>query len=125
MFLCPPRSTRSDTRFPYTTRFRSQRIPLCLLKKSGWPFPFPRWLKEQIKSVDAVIAVGGDNYSLDYRLPSLTMGIDRLAMDLGRPVFLWGASVGPFEAEPHFVPAIRHHPMRMSGIMVRERVSYD
>src|SRR3546814_5594710 len=53
------------------------------------------------------------------------MGIDRLAMDLGRPVFLWGASVGPFEAEPHFVPAIRHHLMRMSGIMVRERVSYD
>src|SRR3546814_9536127 len=93
-----------------------QRIPLGLLKRSGWPFPFPRWLKEQIKSVDAVIAVGGDNYSLDYRLPSLTMGIDRLAMDLGRPVFLWGASVGPFEAEPHFVPAIRHHLMRMSGI---------
>src|SRR3546814_20747905 len=93
---------------------------VCSSDLSGWPFPFPRWLKEQIKSVDAVIAVGGDNYSLDYRLPSLTMGIDRLAMDLGRPVFLWGASVGPFEAEPHFLPALRHHLMRMSGFMVRE-----
>lgn len=127
-----PDADRFGVRFvkayvPPHTRYWThlQRIPLGLLKRSGWPFPFPRWLKDQIAGVDAVIAVGGDNYSLDYRLPSLTMGIDRLAMDMGRPVFLWGASVGPFEAEPQFVPAIRDHLARMTGIMVRESASYD
>ncbi|MGV7121197.1 polysaccharide pyruvyl transferase family protein [Sphingopyxis sp. 550A] len=127
-----PDADRFGVRFvkayvPAHTRFWThlQRIPLGVLKRSGWPFPFPRWLNEQIGGVDAVIAVGGDNYSLDYRLPSLTMGIDRLAMDMGRPMFLWGASVGPFEAEPQFVPVIRDHLARMSNIAVREQVSYD
>lgn len=112
---------------PRHTRYwvHLQRLPVPWLKRAGWPFPFPRWLKEQLSHVDAVIAIGGDNYSLDYRLPSLTMAIDRLAMDLGKPVFLWGASVGPFEAEPHFVPAIRDHLSRMAGITVRESISYD
>ena len=44
---------------------------------------------------------------------------------MGKPVYLWGASVGPFEREPHFVPAIRDHLKRMDQIMVRESVSFD
>lgn len=103
----------------------SQRLPISVLKRAGWPFPFPRWLRDQIASVDVVLSVGGDNYSLDYRLPSLLMGMDKLAMDMGKPLFLWGASVGPFEREPHFVPAIREHLARMDQIMVRESVSHD
>ncbi|MHB8978759.1 MAG: polysaccharide pyruvyl transferase family protein [Trichloromonadaceae bacterium] len=102
-----------------------QRLPLKMLKKAGWPFPFPEKIREEIKSVDAVLSIGGDNYSLDYRLPSLLMGIDQLAMNLGKPVFVWGASVGPFEAEPHFVPAIREHLAKMTFIGVRESISYD
>jgi colanic acid/amylovoran biosynthesis protein len=103
----------------------SQRLPLPFLKRAGWPFPFPRWFKDQIESADAVISVGGDNYSLDYRIPSLLMGIDALAMDMGKPVVLWGASVGPFEREPHFVPIIRNHLARMDKVMIRETVSYQ
>ncbi len=102
-----------------------QRFPLKMLKKAGWPFPFPQKLQEEIKSVDAVLSVGGDNYSLDYRLPSLLMGIDQLSMELGKPVFIWGASVGPFEAEPHFVPVIREHLAKMSFIGARESISYE
>jgi colanic acid/amylovoran biosynthesis protein len=52
------------------------------------------------------------------------MGLDRLALDLGKPVYIWGASVGPFEAEPHFVPVIRKHLARMTMIAVRESISY-
>src|SRR3546814_4458179 len=32
MLRRPPRSTRTDTRFPYTTLFRSQSLACCLLK---------------------------------------------------------------------------------------------
>lgn len=110
---------------PHTRHWvHAQRLPILWLKRAGWPFPFPRWFRQQIASVDAVLSVGGDNYSLDYRLPSLLQGMDALAMDMGKPVILWGASVGPFEREPHFVPAIREHLARMDRIMVRESVSH-
>lgn len=103
----------------------AQRLPVPALKRAGWPFPFPAWQRELISRADAVLAVGGDNYSLDYRLPSPLIGIDGLAMDMGKPVYLWGASVGPFEREPAFVPAISRHLARMSRIFVRESVSYE
>lgn len=112
---------------PWQNRYwvHTQRLPVPWLKRAGWPFPLPRWFHRHLAAVDAVLAIGGDNYSLDYRLPSLLQGMDSLAMDMGKPVVLWGASVGPFEREPHYVPAIRRHLARMKQIMVRESVSYD
>jgi len=101
-----------------------QRLPFSILKRAGWPFSFPRKLRDELNSCDAVLSIGGDNYSLDYRLPSLLMGVDRLAMDLGKPVFVWGASVGPFEAEPSFLPAIREHLAKMKIIAARESITY-
>jgi len=101
-----------------------QRLPIPSLKRAGWPFPMPRWLRDQIASVDAVLSVGGDNYSLDYHIPSPLMGVDALARRMGKPVILWGASVGPFEGEPHFVPAIRRHLSQFDLICVRESVSH-
>src|SRR3546814_17885684 len=40
MFRRPPRSTRTDTRFPYTTLFRSYHIlkGVLLRRRSGVPF---------------------------------------------------------------------------------------
>ncbi len=112
---------------PVHTRYwvHLQRLPIPFLKRAGWPFSFPGWLKEQIASVDAVLSVGGDNYSLDYQLPSLLMGLDKLAMDLGKPVIIWGASVGPFEGEPYFISAITKHLSRANMVVVRESVSCD
>lgn len=102
-----------------------QQLPLSFLKRAGWPFPLPRWFKESLDGVDCVLSVGGDNYSLDYLLPSLLMGLDRCAMDLGKPVALWGASVGPFEREPHFLPIIFQHLERMNFIFARESVTVE
>lgn len=127
-----PEAEHSGVRFvpaylPRHTRIwaHTQRLPLPFLKSAGWPFPFPRWVREQLSSVDAVLSVGGDNYSLDYRLPSLLQGIDKLALDLGKPVMIWGASVGPFGREPHFVPSIQKHLGQMNRIFVRESVSNE
>jgi colanic acid/amylovoran biosynthesis protein len=44
-------------------------------------------------------------------------------MDLDRPVALWGASVGPFDREPHFVETIAAHLARMKLLAVRESIS--
>jgi colanic acid/amylovoran biosynthesis protein len=126
-----PRSRESGVRFvrvyePWFTRFwiHFQRTPVGAIKRAGWPFSMPQWFKKQIASVDAVLAIGGDNYSLDYRLPSLWMGVDGCAMALGKKTYLWGASVGPFEREPDFVECIRKHLARFTGIVVRESSSF-
>jgi colanic acid/amylovoran biosynthesis protein len=101
-----------------------QRLPLPVLKRTGWPFPMPSWLKKQLASVDVVLAVGGDNYSLDYRIPSPIMALDRFAMDMGKPVILWGGSVGPFDREPAFVAPVTRHLSRMHYVAARESVSH-
>ncbi|MEI7035744.1 polysaccharide pyruvyl transferase family protein [Fulvimonas yonginensis] len=102
-----------------------QSLPLPLIKRAGWPFPMPRWLRRQLESVDAVLAVGGDNYSLDYRIPSPIMSVDGWAMDLGKPVMLWGASVGPFEREPEFIEPVTRHLARMHFVATGESMSHD
>lgn len=100
-----------------------QRLPIPMLKRVGWPFPFPSKVRKSLTETDAILAIGGDNYSLDYKIPSLIMGMDGLGMNLQKPVILWGASVGPFEAEPDFVPFVRDHLDRMALIVVRETAS--
>src|SRR3546814_2557876 len=35
MIRRPPRSTRTDTRFPYTTLFRAQLCPICLERRDA------------------------------------------------------------------------------------------
>jgi colanic acid/amylovoran biosynthesis protein len=100
-----------------------QRLPIAPLKQLGWPFPLSADLKRLLKSVDAVLSIGGDNYSLDYLIPSLLMGMDGYAMRQGVPVVLWGASVGPFEKEPDFVPYVREHLAKMAFIGARESIT--
>src|SRR3546814_13209568 len=39
MLRRPPRSTRTDTLFPYTTLFRSGTVPTTLLAEAGVPAP--------------------------------------------------------------------------------------
>jgi len=112
---------------PVVTRYWThlQQLPIPLLKRAIWPFPLPQRVRETIEGVDCVLSVGGDNYSLDYLLPSLLMGVNRCAMDLGTPVVLWGASVGPFERELHFLPVIRRHLGRMTLIAARESATVE
>lgn len=80
-------------------------------------------------SADAACAlqVGGDNFSLDYGLPTVKgfMELDDYLDHRGVPIVLWGASVGPFEAEPAFAPEMFAHLRRLRGMMVRETDSYQ
>ena len=100
-----------------------QRFQIRRFKQMVWPFPLSSELRTTFAGVDAVISIGGDNYSLDYGFPSLLMGVDQLAMEIGKPVVLWGASVGPFEKDKDFVPIIRRHLASMRLITVRESIS--
>jgi colanic acid/amylovoran biosynthesis protein len=72
-----------------------------------------------------VLEVGGDNYSLDYGRPDVHLEIDRQILDQGLPLAIWGASIGPFDADPAFETEILAHFARLSRIFVRETISHD
>jgi polysaccharide pyruvyl transferase WcaK-like protein len=76
-------------------------------------------------SLDAVVAleIGGDNYSLDYGPPLHLVKMDEYLQTRGIPVVLWGASVGPFEANPEVATRVLAHLRGMLGIFARESVT--
>ncbi|QYZ79905.1 polysaccharide pyruvyl transferase family protein [Methanofollis formosanus] len=73
----------------------------------------------------AVLSVGGDNYSLDYGVPTLFTDLDDIAIQKGKPIILWGASVGPFSAMPDYEQYTSHHLKKVTGIFARESVTID
>jgi polysaccharide pyruvyl transferase WcaK-like protein len=68
----------------------------------------------------AVLSVGGDNYSLDYGVPHLFTGLDDIVLEKKRPLLLWGASVGPFDALPEYERFMISHLRNVTGIFARE-----
>mgnify|MGYP006273818829 CR=1 FL=1 len=90
-----------------------------------WPLPVPPAWRRQLAGVDAVLAIGGDNYTLDYGIPTAIAGLDHCARRMGIPVVLWGASVGPFDARPAYGHALMHTLSRFTAIGARESHTAD
>jgi len=110
-----------------------------------WTWPWwkrqllDRWIEPRISTperryamldgaaADAACALhaGGDNFTLDYGRPTAFLALDEYFQRRGVPTMLWGASVGPFEADPEFAPAMFAQLRAMRAIFVRESVSYD
>jgi len=73
-----------------------------------------------ITEAEAILSVGGDNYSLDYGIPTLFTALDDLSLSHGKPIILWGASVGPFDAMPDYEQYMSSHLQNVTGIFARE-----
>lgn len=84
-----------------------------------------RMLDAFCASAACAVQIGGDNYTLDYGLPSQFMRLDNYLRRQHLPVVLWGASVGPFEAAPAFAPTMFAHFRTMRAIFLRESGSYE
>lgn len=84
-----------------------------------------RDLDPHLAGTACALQLGGDNYSLDYGRPWEYMAIDDALRRRGIPTILWGASVGPFDADPEFAPSIHAHLARLDGIFVRETATRD
>lgn len=82
-------------------------------------------LERYIKQGGIALEVGGDNYSLDYGIPETFLSMDRYLQSRGVRMVLWGASVGPFDAEPGFAPRMFDHLRTFAGIFVRESESLE
>src|SRR3546814_14155060 len=75
MIRRPPRSTRTDTLFPYTTLFRSSREPLLWRNsRPHWPLPLLRHsLEHRVRSLPLA-----ERYLPEYEDPSGTFARLRL-----------------------------------------------
>lgn len=82
-----------------------------------------RVLNGVLADASAVLQVGGDNYTLDYGYPKVFMEIDRLVLRHRVPLLLWGASVGPFDADPAFRNQMSAHLKSFDSILLREQLS--
>jgi colanic acid/amylovoran biosynthesis protein WcaK/AmsJ len=84
-------------------------------------------LKPYLPEARAVLALGGDNYSLDYtkgplwltKGPVVCTELDELAVSRGKPLVIWGSSVGPFSRSPSFERYMIDH-LRQVHIFARE-----
>ena len=65
--------------------------------------------KNHIKNADAVLSLGGDNYSLDYGIPIRFICLGKYIKKMNTPFVIWGASIGPFSSNPSFETKIKDH----------------
>lgn len=92
---------------------------------AAWPWPAlarDDALRAELATCDAVLSIGGDNYSLDYDLGSLAyfVAVAEAARERGTPVLLWGASVGPFDRIPAVERHLAAHLQRLWAVTVRD-----
>ncbi len=83
--------------------------------RSAYKELFP-WIIES----EAVLSIGGDNYSLDYGIPKLFTGLNDIVLENKKPIIIWGASVGPFDKIPTYEKYMKEHLQHVSGIFARE-----
>lgn len=89
------------------------------------PYGLYKCLDSDLKTADAVLEVGGDNYSLDYGLPEAFLNLDKYVQSFGVPVVIWGASVGPFDALPKYEKRMGKHLRSLGAIFARETATID
>lgn len=78
-----------------------------------------------IEEAQAVLSVGGDNYSLDYGIPRLFTDLDDIVMKTDKPMIIWGASVGPFSKNPKYEKYMMNHLQNITAIFVRESATFE
>ena len=79
-----------------------------------------RHILPELSEAQAVLSVGGDNYSLDYGTPRMFTDLDDLILSKGKKLVIWGASVGPFHSRPDYETYMAAHLSNVTAIYARE-----
>ncbi len=78
-----------------------------------------------LNNASAVLSAGGDNYQIGYGIPKILTACDDIILDQGKPLIIWGASIGPFDAMPDYERYMSEHLNKVTGIFARESVTID
>ncbi len=95
-------------------------------RRLGWRTAGKHWMiRGAVRRAALALEIGGDNYSLDYGRPLQFIELDEYLLRERLPLFLWGASVGPFTRDPEFARLMHTHLERLNGIFARETVTLE
>lgn len=98
---------------------------LQVLRPKLRPYITYREMLPYLPDSSAVLSIGGDSYSLDYGIPSHFTELDDLVLSKGKPLIIWGASVGPFSKLPEYESYIIEHLKKVDGIFARESLTVE
>lgn len=87
--------------------YKGASLPFCVQKKA-------------MSECACALMLGGDNYTLDYGRPTFFVDMDKAIMSTGKPIVLWGVSVGPFTKDPEFEKMMIDHLQSLDLILARE-----
>lgn len=94
------------------------------LKLRGWgDFPFAPYLAQ----AHAFVGRAGDNLTLDYgeELPVRQLAAAERALGAGVPTILYGATIGPFDANPALEKHVMERLKRVDRICVRDPLTLE
>ncbi|TIN26421.1 polysaccharide pyruvyl transferase family protein [Mesorhizobium sp.] len=74
---------------------------------------------------DYVFSLGGDTYSLDYGTVGEYFRANERVLASGKKLVIWGASIGPFSADPETERYAAEHLKQVHLIVARERRTVD
>ena len=103
----------------FTPDWFARQFRKRILGQSGEPFErhVPRCL--------ATLTLGGDNYTFDYWHPKEYFDYNEVTLRHGKPLVLWGASIGPFSRDPAFERWAAEQLKRVTLICARESETVD
>lgn len=93
--------------------------------KGALKYQVYREMLPYLDTAAAVLCVGGDNYSLDYGIPTAFTDLDDIVLEKQRPLVIWGASIGPFDRMPDYEQYMGRHLKEVTAIFARESESID
>jgi polysaccharide pyruvyl transferase WcaK-like protein len=91
------------------------------IKKTWFPV-----LGKYIDNVDVVLALGGDNYSMDYGSLRVHLAHIDYALTRDKPFVIWGGSVGPFDRRgPEYETYVAEKLKGVTAILAREDATVE
>ena len=116
-YPAPIRRFRANwLRYQYQLRIRKDPLAMAALKMT---------VGQHVHESDITLALGGDTYTLDYGVPRVYFAANRFTLDAGKPLILWGATIGPFSKHPEFEREAADQLKRVSWIYAREPMTVD
>jgi polysaccharide pyruvyl transferase WcaK-like protein len=108
-------------------RYHPRKIAAKAASLLGLPRPRTENLAA-FGEANAVLSIGGDMYTVGYepgRYPKWLVESGEVSLRGGRPFVVWGASIGPFEANEEAKRVIAAHLARVTLITAREPVTIE
>ena len=112
---------------PLISRYHPKNVARKVLSLLGSKWTPMRDRTATIRGYDAVLSIGGDLYTIqcDGSGPDALIKLGDVCKHQGVPYVVWGASIGPFEANSRLKTRVAEHLARVNLITARESTSAE